>query len=700
VTLSGRFEGRWQSWFSGLAITSNRIFAAAALDDTLFILDRTSGAILDQLNIPSPRGLAMGGDRLFVVSSNEVIKLHLDGTFDSTVVPAGILTSPNALALDALGNIYVGDSGALRHDPEAEAGTKQIYVFSPAGELIRTIGKAGGAPRSGTYDPEGFGEIRGLCVGPDGNLWVQDELTGIKRTSRWSTEGVRQREWFQRKLTHFTDKINAARPQELLYAANAFDDYPALTAYHFDWTNRTWRPAWSYAQRYADMYQEDVYLSHAHSNPLQALQPGRRHPVFHFNTGEFVTFTNGRHYFMNGNGGGDGCLFMYSATNAPKPVALVGYHHVDIITNKVVAYYDTGPNRWFTWADLNGDGRMALDEMTFTVNSAALAPSVRVFEAALTTNLSIRLLRPVNGQLRESILPLKEMLPSGVPVYDWAMIQDLPARVLPDLNGGAGGKLIRTIQESWTPLYTTNGHYSLLEPATSAPLDLPSIDHFWADRNWRKKIARFDDSGRCLWAVGRRAPGRAKPGEMYNPFGISYRHDTLFVADVLAVVWVWSSDGLYLGRLYNDTNPGKVWNEYAIHVEVQGPVTLFTDPADGKLYSVVNDTGALVHEVLLPHLEKLPSVTIPVSSEQLVNARPWDPDSGVPIPGSLLTTARTNDTLVITWHTNALGMTLQGANFVTGPWSTVTASRTIEGETVTVSLPPGSSRSFYRLQSP
>jgi len=292
------------------------------------------------------------------------------------------------------------------------------------------------------------------------------------------------------------------------------------------------------------------------------------------------------------------------------------------------------------------------------------------------------------------------MLPSGVPVYDWAMIQDLPARALPDLNGGAGGKLVRTIQESWTPLYTTNGHYSLLEPATSAPLDLPSIDHFWADRNWRKKIARFDDSGRCLWAVGRRAPGRAKPGEMYNPFGISYRHDTLFVADVLAVVWVWSSDGLYLGRLYNDTNPGKVWNEYAIHVEVQGPVTLFTDPADGKLYSVVNDTGALVHEVLLPHLEKLPSVTIPVSPAQLVNARPWDPDSGVPVPGSLLTTARTNDSLVITWHTNALGMTLQGANSVTGPWTTVTAPRTIEGETVTVSLPRESSRSFYRLQAP
>jgi hypothetical protein len=700
VALSGRFEGRWQTWFSGLAVSSNRIFATAALDDTLYILERASGAITNQVALPSPRGIAIHNGRLFVVSSNEVVRLHLDGSLDAVVVPAGMLESPNAIALDPDGNIYVGDSGALRHDPEAEAGTKQIHVFSPDGSLLRKIGRAGGAPRSGLFDSAGLGEIRGLCVGPDGKLWVQDEPTGFKRTSRWTTDGVLEREWFQRKLTHFTDRINPARPNELLYVANAFDDYPALTAFHFDWTNRTWRPAWSYAQRYSEMYQEDAYISHAHSNPLQALQPGRRHPVFHFNANEFVTFTNGRNYFINGNGGGDGCVFMYSPAHAPRPVALVGYHRVEVITNKVVGYYDTGPNNWFTWADADGNGRMEISEMTFTSELPALAPSGRIFEAALSSNLSVRLLRPVNGRIMESILPLKEMRPDGVPVYDWAMVQDLPARVLPDLNGGAGGKPVRAVQERWVPLYTTNGNYALLEPGTSAPLALPSIDHFWANRNWRKKIARFDDSGRCLWAVGRRAPHRARAGEMYNPFGITYAQDTLFAADVLGVVWVWSSDGLYLGRLYNDTNPGKVWDEYAVQVEVQGPMTLFTDEAAQRLYGVINDTGALVHEVKLPALHKLPEMAIHVTAEQLAGVRPWDPDHGVPVAGSVLKTTVAGGSVTVSWHTNALGMNLQSAGSVTGTWTTVTAPKSIDGNSVRVSLPAGEAPAFYRLQLP
>jgi hypothetical protein len=119
VMLSGRFEKRWQSWFSGLAITSNRIYAAVEPDDRLFILDRASGAILEEHTVPSPRGIIIRGDRLLVVSSNQVLSLHLDGTFDSTVVPSGILEEPNAIGVDASGNIYVGDSGALRFDPEA-----------------------------------------------------------------------------------------------------------------------------------------------------------------------------------------------------------------------------------------------------------------------------------------------------------------------------------------------------------------------------------------------------------------------------------------------------------------------------------------------------------------------------------------------------------------------------------------------------
>jgi hypothetical protein len=47
-----------------------------------------------------------------------------------------------------------------------------------------------------------------------------------------------------------------------------------------------------------------------------------------------------------------------------RPVALVGYHHVEKLPDGTFrGSYDQGPNQWMTWADRNGDGRMSADEI-------------------------------------------------------------------------------------------------------------------------------------------------------------------------------------------------------------------------------------------------------------------------------------------------------------------------------------------------
>jgi len=697
-TLSGRWKNRWQAVLDGMALTPNRIFASVALDDRLFILERATGAILQQVTLPSPRGLAIADDRLLVVSSNSVLKLTFEGAVESTVVSGAPLDDPYAIAVDRSGNIYVSDGGSRRIDPEAVSGNRQVHVFDASGGFLRSLGAPGGSPRSGFINREGFGDIRSVCVGPDNKLWVNEEITGFKRTSRWNTNGLLEREWFQRKLTHFADLINPARPNELIYVANGFEDYPAITAYTLDWTNATWQPAWSYAQRFDEMYQEDVFIGNNHSHALQQYQPGVARPVFHFAPTELVTF-NGRNYFLNHSGNGDGALFTYSATNQPQPVALVGYHRVDIITNRIVSYYDTGPNQWFTWADANGDARMAMNECTFTSGSAKLALSKRVWEAKLETNLSIRLLRAVGSNaLLESILPLKQLLPNGAPVYDWSMLQDLALRQMPTFTGGDGWKPVTRVNDEWVPVAIGDVEYSLVDPGTSVELDLPSLDRFWADRNWRKRIVKFERSaGRFLWAAGRRAPARALNGEMYNPFGISVSHDTVFAADVLGMIWLWSSDGLYLGRLLHDAEPGRPWDEYAIHAEIQGPVTLFTNENTGKLYMIVNDTGAHFYEVTLPSLRTLPANTIELTAALQQQARPWDPDARIPIAGSILDVQTSGANVILSWHTNAGTMTLQAAAAPTGTWATVAATRMTNSATVSVTLPRSAIRQFFRL---
>lgn len=697
-TVSGRWKNRWQSMLDGMVITPTRIFASIATDDRLFILDRSSGAILQTLSLPSPRGIAVSGGRLLVVTSNAVSTVTFDGAVETNLVESQVLSDPYAVAADASGNIYVSDGASQRLDPEAETGNHQIHVFDANGAYVRSIGVPGGSPRSGFIDRQGFGDIHSICIGPDHKLWVNENITGFKRTSRWNTNGALEREWFQRKLTHYADLINPARPDELIYAASGHDDYPALTAHRVNWSDGTWEPWWSYAVNQDDMYQEDVYLSNDHSHPIQELQPDKRQPVFHYEPAELITF-EGRHYFINHSGNGDGAIFMYSETTAPRPVALVGFHRVDVITNRIVSYYDTGPNRWFTWADRNGDGRMAMNECSLNTGSSKLNLSKRIFEARLETNLSIRLLRPVGSNaLMESLLPMSQMLSNGVPLYLWGQLQDVAYRQMPAFNGGDGWKTVSRVTDEWVPLEADGAEYTLITPETNLELELPSLDHFWADRNWRKRIAKFDRAtGKFLWAAGRRAPGRAVPGEMYNPFGISFSHDTIFAADVLGMIWLWSKDGLYLGRLLHDAEPGRLWDELAIHAEIQGPVTLFTNEAVGKMFMIVNDTGAHVYEVTLPALQPLETNTITLTPEAGSAAMRWDPDSPPPLAGSLLNVQRSGGVAQISWHTNAASMTLEGAFNPNGPWTTINAARTTNGQNVSVSV-TAVGRRFYRLR--
>jgi hypothetical protein len=171
----------------------------------------------------------------------------------------------------------------------------------------------------------------------------------------------------------------------------------------------------------------------------------------------------------------------------------------------------------------------------------------------------------------------------------------------------------------------------------------------------------------------------------------------LFASDVLGMTWLWTDEGLYLGRLLNDAEPGRIWDEYAVHAEVQGAVSLVTNAATGKLYMVVNDTGAHVYEVSLPRIQNLQSSPIALTAEAAAAAVPWDPDESPPDAGTALTSQLTADQFRLSWPLRSAAMTLQAAPAVTGAWSTVTTSRVTNGETVTVTLPAANARRFFRL---
>ena len=627
-----RWNGRFSAWLDGMAVSADTIYATIGSDNALFVIDRASGDIRKQVSLPSPRGVAVFNGRVYVTSGGKVLRLAPDGTVEATVVEKGVMAEPRALAIDRTGNLYVGDGGVGgAHEIKSDAGSRQVWVFSQAGKLLRKIGKEGGIPRNGRFDADGLGDILYICVGPNDRLWVQDYATSFPRTSRWSPQGKREQQWFGRKLTLSNDQVNPARPNEQLLFSDAFSDEPGISAYDVNIKDKTWTPSWHYDNTWADMYQEDVLLSNTHNNPLEP----KRHPVFVYASEHPVTY-KGRNYFMPESGNGDGAIFIYSADHKPRPVALVGYHRTEKKGDKIESFYDNGPNNWFTWADRSDDARMAMNEIIYTPAPPMLEKTMRLWSAYLDDQMNVHMKRPVSDgkdryHLVDSVLPLKELLPNGAPVYDWSMLRDTAVLQPPNLNGGDGTKKV-TNYDIPLPVETKDAYYAIVTPASDQQLKLPGIDGegWWASRNWRKRLARFDKTtGKCLWAVGRRAPGRAEPGQMYFPAKLAGEAcGALFVCDTLSLAWAWSTDGLFLGRVFNDTGTG-IADAYSHYGELQS-MAVWTDPGDGKIYLAAGAQGSMIYEVKLPKLQSLTVAAINISAQQTAQAKPWDPDGTPP----------------------------------------------------------------------
>lgn len=629
---------RWTGYFTasinGMALTSNMVYATITADDALFIVDRATGGIRKQVTIASPRDVKVAGGGLILQSGNRIVRLSLAGEMEGILVDEGVLTDPVALAGDADGGFY--SSGA----------DGQIAHFSAKGRLLARLGKKGGAPKTGQYDENAFGKIVALTLGPkEDSLWVQDINTGFPRTSRWSLKGKLQREWFTPKLDLWNHSVNPARPNELVRSTGAFSDEPGIHAYEVDWVRNSWRPAWFYDNTWDDMFGcTNVYLGYKHGgNPLGKPRGGDfTWPVFHYAAQTYVSH-GGMNYFINFGGNDDGAIFEYAPDHKPRPVALVGYHHVmKRPDGKFEGSYDQGPNEWMTWADRNGDGRMTADEIIHVKNVAAMEGIGRIMEGRLDDKLNVHLLGYRGKTFCQYLLPPREILGNGVPVYDWAMVKLERVLKSPDFQGGDSTKNVGNVFLQ-TPLETADEIYAMVSPSPTMKLDLPGIDGsgWWASRNWRKKLVKFNkDSGEPVWAVGRRAPGVAEPGQMYHPANvIGMGGEAVFVIDSLGPVWAWHKDGLFLGRLFRDPADLNSPPDQLLGAEIQSTL-VFNNPKTGKIYHVGSGFGMSVHEIKLPAVQHLASTSVALTMDQAKAARGWDPDGMAPTDKPVLVVQR------------------------------------------------------------
>ena len=110
-----------------------------------------------------------GGAWLHHRSDPPIVKLDSSGKAVKTFGD-GMFVQAHGFCMDNDGNLWAGDSGPFGDDPSKAGRGYQFFKFSPEGELLLTLGKAG-VSKAGT---DTFIAPTACAVAPNGDLFIAD----------------------------------------------------------------------------------------------------------------------------------------------------------------------------------------------------------------------------------------------------------------------------------------------------------------------------------------------------------------------------------------------------------------------------------------------------------------------------------------------------------------------------------------------
>ncbi len=189
---------------TGLACDGERIYVAYGGRGVIRV-HGLDGKLSAEWKVPRPGRVAVRPDgSLAVVSGGRVLAVA-GGKVSGALVEG--LAEPRGLAVSKGGEIFVALAG------EAQ----QVQVFSAEGKRLRTIGRDGGRPAKGRYDPSGMYQPGGIDLDSRGRLWVAETTDGPKRVSVWDAKTGRNVDEFFGSSGYFAyGNIDPARPDEIL----------------------------------------------------------------------------------------------------------------------------------------------------------------------------------------------------------------------------------------------------------------------------------------------------------------------------------------------------------------------------------------------------------------------------------------------------------------------------------------------------
>ena len=613
----------------GLAAIGSTLYMSMHFAGKLLKLDAEQGTVLGEIPVPAPAGVATDGARLYVVSGRQVVEVNPDSGQLTPVVTEG-LSAPLGLAVDKSSNLYVSDW----------ADQMCVKVFSPAGKLLRTVGKPGGRAWVGAYDPQAMLLPRGISLDAQGRLWVAEDDYSPRRISCWNPDGTLALEklgttWYSGGGCYlFPDN-----PTRGIVMGNLVE---------LDWKTGQWRvrsTLWRSTQPnallgfdyFASMvavrkYQGRTFLMHSSNNGatvISELKGDVAVPLAAWGSC-FSALPN-----------------LYDTTKGGlRPNPLFADHlwtdpRVNAQAQRVIPWYFSGPragdytdpikqlgaifaglpnvcspNNNFIWSDLNGNGEIDPDEITYYPTPHLNAPDAAPWGAAGWTN---GLLGPdlagypsatYKGQTHVWRLPVVRWAPSGAPVYDPAAAQMLVKDTgeSPDPTGAGWRDSQGNLLCNQIPLtmYKPTG-----QPAWTYPNPWPSVHG--------SHRAPQAQNGRLIGPL--QVIGSATLGE-----GVG---EIFTYSGNLGQAFVFTTDGLYVADMFRDCRsapevlPDKPARGMSIIQTTCGGEwfggQFFRNAQDGKLY-LVNGASNVSQVLGLESTRRLPTQSVSFTPEQYKQA--------------------------------------------------------------------------------
>lgn len=160
---------------AGAAWHEGKLYVSLAGDGKVLVVAPDKGQTVGELPLPGAGLLASNGAALYALAGGRLWRADLAKGEFAALGELPLSGAPGGFAVSALPEFYVADCG-----PD-----QNVQVFAADGKRLRQVGRQGGRPRVGTWDPGGMSRPRGLALDAAGKLWVAENDTWPRRISAW-----------------------------------------------------------------------------------------------------------------------------------------------------------------------------------------------------------------------------------------------------------------------------------------------------------------------------------------------------------------------------------------------------------------------------------------------------------------------------------------------------------------------------------